>query len=313
MRVAYIAGWGRSGSTLLARLLAVHPEVVFVGELRDLWTRGVLENRRCGCGVVFSDCAWWQQVGEVAFGSWRRADADRAVALRAQVDRPWRVRTLAGAADDASEEVHEYRALLRRVLFAIATVEPGRTVVDSSKIPSFGLALAGLREVDLRVVHLVRDSRGTVHSWGKQVVRDDAPDGRTTSYMIRYSALAASSRYRLYHAQSDRLRASGLAYRLVRYEDLVQDPVEHVDALLRFLGHDPAVVPIDAIGPDRVHLGVSHSVVGNPMRLQTGALPLRTDDAWYVGMPRSRRITVTAVTRPLLRRYAYDLHPGSVR
>ena len=50
VRVAYIAGAGRSGSTLLAMMLGTLPGWVSVGELRHLWARGVEENQLCGCG-----------------------------------------------------------------------------------------------------------------------------------------------------------------------------------------------------------------------------------------------------------------------
>ena len=58
-RVLYIGGWGRSGSTLLDRLLGQAEGSFSVGEMRDLWLRGVLENRRCGCGEPFDSCPFW--------------------------------------------------------------------------------------------------------------------------------------------------------------------------------------------------------------------------------------------------------------
>ena len=39
--VLYIGGWGRSGSTLLAHVLAEVPGFVSVGELRYVWQGGL--------------------------------------------------------------------------------------------------------------------------------------------------------------------------------------------------------------------------------------------------------------------------------
>ena len=68
-------------------LLGELPGCVSVGELCHLWERGVLENRLCGCGAAFSDCPFWSQVGEAAFGGWAAANAPRQVELLYAVGR----------------------------------------------------------------------------------------------------------------------------------------------------------------------------------------------------------------------------------
>ena len=87
--VLFIAGWGRSGSTLLDRMLGQVPGVFSAGELRDIWERGVREDRLCGCGQPFRECAVWRKVGEVAFGGWDALDLAEVQALRRRLDRPW--------------------------------------------------------------------------------------------------------------------------------------------------------------------------------------------------------------------------------
>ncbi len=49
-RVCLIGATGRSGSTLVSRVLGSVPGAFSVGELCWLWTYGVLRNRACGCG-----------------------------------------------------------------------------------------------------------------------------------------------------------------------------------------------------------------------------------------------------------------------
>ena len=48
--VVYIAGSGRSGSTLLERALGEIPGFVNVGELIDLYRRVADHGELCGCG-----------------------------------------------------------------------------------------------------------------------------------------------------------------------------------------------------------------------------------------------------------------------
>ena len=85
--VLFIGGLGRSGSTLLDRMLGRLDDVWSVGELVHLWERGLKENNRCGCGQPFADCQFWDRVGEVAFGGWDRLDVEEVLALKASVDR----------------------------------------------------------------------------------------------------------------------------------------------------------------------------------------------------------------------------------
>jgi hypothetical protein len=47
--------------------------------------------------------------------------------------------------------------------------------------------------------------------------------------------------------------------------------------------------------------------MGNPMRLETGHVQLRLDEAWRTDMRVMDRATVTALTWPLLLRYGYRL------
>ena len=44
------------------------------GELRNVWRRGFIEDRQCGCGLRFTTCPLWASVREAAFGSKPRID-----------------------------------------------------------------------------------------------------------------------------------------------------------------------------------------------------------------------------------------------
>ena len=60
--VVYIAGDGRSGSTLLSRLLNQLPGWLALGEVRYFWERGLQQNRACECGHPFGECPLWREV-----------------------------------------------------------------------------------------------------------------------------------------------------------------------------------------------------------------------------------------------------------
>ena len=54
LKVLYIAGEGRSGSTILGNILSQIDGFFSVGEMHHIWDRGFIENWRCSCGATFS-------------------------------------------------------------------------------------------------------------------------------------------------------------------------------------------------------------------------------------------------------------------
>jgi hypothetical protein len=178
VRVVYLGGLGRSGSTLLERLLGELPGVCASGEVVHMWQRGVAENERCGCGEPFGGCDFWGQVGKTAFGGWNNVSTDRVLGLRAAVDRTRRIPALSRPSVPARIQaaLSEYTGYYVSVYRAIAEVSGCETVVDSSKHASLAFCLASRGEIDLRVIHLVRDSRAVAYSWSRKVARPDRPD-----------------------------------------------------------------------------------------------------------------------------------------
>jgi len=308
--VLFIAGWGRSGSTLLDRLLGQMHGVESVGEMRDIWRRGVLENRLCGCGHPFRECPFWSEVGRHAFGGWDALDVEHVDGLRRRVDRPWCLpflldRRLAPAALRA--QIDEYVAVVGRLYGALDEVTGGKLVVDSTKIPTWSLILrlAGVRQ---RVLHLVRDSRGVMYSWRKQVVRPDATG--EADEMLRYGPLTGSVRYSLYNSMTHVLQLVGLPYTRIRYEDLVADPAGLLRKVAPQVGLPLDQQVLDALDAGTCALRPTHTVDGNPNRFATGVVRLRVDDQWRRELPWRARAVTTVLTAPLLRTYGYNDRPA---
>src|SRR5690554_2882613 len=60
VRVIYIAGYGRSGSTVLAAVLGSHPEIVSAGELAAAADEWFDPARCCSCGRPYAGCEFWR-------------------------------------------------------------------------------------------------------------------------------------------------------------------------------------------------------------------------------------------------------------
>ena len=71
------------------------------------------------------------------------------------------------------KNIEAYRRILTKLYCAIQSVSGSQVIVDSSKGPRYAMLLNEIPEIDLRVVHLVRDSRGVVYSWQKKHVKPE--------------------------------------------------------------------------------------------------------------------------------------------
>jgi hypothetical protein len=155
----------------------------------------------------------------------------------------------------------------------------------------------------LRVVHVIRDSRGVAYSWSKRVRKPEIVE--TDEFMPVYSPLKSAMLWNVHNGLFETLAATGVPSMRVRYEDLLRSTETEIARVLHFAGLDPDPEAMAFLGDGSVELGVNHTVAGNPMRFTTGQLALRTDEAWRNAMPAPRRRAVSALTAPLRMAYGY--------
>ena len=307
--VLYIAGTGRSGSTVLANILGEVDGVFAAGEVRYLWQRGLKEGRLCGCGLPVRECPVWSRV---LANAGQLDDPERVDAIVSMLHRSGRIRnlpailagTVAPRLDPArSRDTASARAALADLYAAIASVTRSRVIVDSSKLPAYANVLAATPGIDLRVVHLVRDPRGAAHSWAS---RKTLADGAARSHMEQIGPAKSAVLWDVWNAAGGILFRGGPDRSLrLRYEDFVADPPAAVRRILAMVGMEDAALPF--VSDHEARTSPNHSVAGNPDRLRHGVITLRSDDRWRSAMaPRNRRL-VSTLTSPLLLRYGYPL------
>ncbi len=306
--VLFTGGLGRSGSTLIEKLLNELSDTFAVGETVHLWERGVRDQERCGCGEPFAECRQWKAVGDAAFGGWDQIDLDRLIDLRWSVDRSRRLPQIFAAhrSGNLSADDLEYLSHLRRVLLAAAqNAGNPKVLLESSKHLSTAALLSLDPALDVRVLHLVRDPRGVAYSWTKEVKRPEAgPDEVMPIYRPERTAM----RWVTDNLGFRTLARLGVPTMTLRYEDFLTAPTDTIRAIATFAGLDLGPDAIDFLDGNAAKLRTPmHSIAGNPLRFGGADLTLRLDDAWKQKLdPRSRRI-VTSITAPVLHQFGYSL------
>lgn len=304
INILYIAGAGRSGSTLLERILGQLDGSVAVGELRHLW-REDPAGQRCGCGELLDQCEFWRAILARAN---IRADAAGFSAMRQQQREVDRIRFVprmlnpALAGRDYKLRHSDYTGLLRDMYLAIHEMTGAKVIVDSSKDISTLYLLSKLADVRIRVLHMIRDSRAVAYSWTREKERLYVVDRVT--YMPRYSPLRSAGDWLYRNILTEIARGHVAGYRRLLYEQLVVDPLETVQGVAEFMDLPQADLGF-ITNSELQFTKFSHTIAGNPMRFETGAVQLRFDSAWQKELGQSDRTAVTALTWPLLRRYGY--------
>lgn len=282
-RLIYLASIGRSGTTLLERLLDAHDDISSMGELH-LWPHEIRATGRtlpCGCGRAMTTCEHWEAV---------RRHADPLAAPAPRLDafrehhtggRTLRIRRMPdfltkGATRDP-ERIDRYGANTEQVVRAFLTQErqEGRDpiwAVDSSKDPYRLAWLVASERFDLRVLHVVRDPRGFVAS-------EHSNHPTSGAALLRLAARKGAA-WSVQNALSARLGAQlgPSRYLLVRYEDLAQHPAATLERIGGMLDLRLGPELIERFGHHR-----SHAIGGNPMRHRDG--PIALDERWRADLP----------------------------
>ena len=296
-QVIRIGAWDRSGSTILAAVLGSASGVVSVGEVNNLWDRGVRRNRLCSCGVPFNDCPFWSNVTDIAFpGVDGRRLLDEIVRIAADLNNvDLLARRLFGR---HATEFATYAAGLRRLFAAIADVAGVSVIVDSAKMPWHLQAVREAMGDATRFVQLVRDPRGVVHSHQKVVSYDPDPD--EPELMARHGAFFTTAGWAYRNVVMTLLWRREPGYLLVPYESFAMDPAEVARVILEPSGIEPPT--FDA--PGIIRLEPDHNASGNPIRFSRGPAVIRPDLSWNDALSTPTRVLVGAATWPLRKIYS---------
>lgn len=308
VRLLYIGGYTRSGSTMLNRLLATVDDHLAVGEVWHIWRVGLQENQLCGCGQPIRSCPFWTAVFERAFGGMERVDTDKMLALWHVVQERKYLPYLVFPhlrPPAYQRRLRRYQRIIGSLYRAIAEESGSSLIVDSSKLASYAFILSEIDDLEIDGIQLVRDSRATAHSWKRKKLRPEVHWKPT--YMERYGLAKSAFEWNSMHILLDLAMRRFERHVLLRYEDLTADPERAVAELARELGTGWSAPPWDESGRG-IEFGVDHTIGGNPNRFTGGKVEIRTDDEWRESMPRWQQTAVSAMTLPVLARYGYLNH-----
>lgn len=301
VKVLFIAGNGRSGSTILHNILGQFDGFYAFGELRYIWERSILKNRLCGCGVPFQECQFWIEVMDNAFAGVENIEAKQMV----RDTESFRIQNLPltllpNYTQKEKKRLQQYMDNLQRLYQSIQSTTHSRVIVDSSKNPSYGYILSMMPGIDLHVLHFMRDSRAVAYSWSKK------KEFQPGDFMARKTPIKSALQWDARNLTTEIFLAKkSKSFMKLRYEDFIAHPQATVESIVKDLLQEP-LGQSPFVTEHRVELTrASHSVFGNPVRFQNGSVDLQLDNKWLTEMNGRHKHTVSALTLPLQIKYGY--------
>jgi hypothetical protein len=271
-KLTYIMSPSYSGSTLLTLLIADHPNIATVGELKAS-AMGDISTYNCSCGELLTNCPFWHKVQQKMLEQGRKLsfnnfnthfqDSKNPLAnrlLRAAFRGPlFEMARQAGFILSSAARKTKQKIIIQNqaLIEIICSLQKADTFLDDSKDP---IRLKFLLETglwDIRVIHLIRDGRGV-----------------TNSYMRHHNANMNQAAREWVHTQQECNRMAALLGNTrclkIPYEALCLEPESTLTTIYRFLNLPPKS---SSISPRIKH------ILGNQMRL--GSLQdIRLDEKW---------------------------------
>jgi hypothetical protein len=318
--VAYLLAASHSGSTLLALLVASHPEICTTGELKAT-ALGDPEQYRCSCGALIRQCEFWTDIAARMAGRGHAFDITRSETNLSAGATPYVQKLLQplvrGGALEALRDaglnlspswrrrLARFHAINESLVRSVCDQMGTRVVVDSSKV---GIRLKYLLRnpgIDVKVIRVVRDGRAVTLTYTDPSNFADATaphlrgggDGRSRD-QERLTPAAAAHEWRRSNEEGDAIVA-GLdpaSYITVSYEGLCANPPAVLSRIWTFLG----VSQFEFAAGWRAR----NHVIGNGMRLDSSE-EIRLDERWKTALSAEALAAFEAEAGALNRRLGY--------
>ncbi len=264
LNVGYITSSSFSGSTLVSFLLNMHPKISTVGEM-DGWNYGEDEVFLCSCGKTLDTCPMFQHIASSFkknhlkfdckdFGTKYSLSNNESLNRYLTQDCKLNSSLVEKLRDRVISSIPPYGNKLKAIdlankVFMESSLQYGNSdiFVDACKDPYRIRLLSRIKEIDLKIIYLVRDFRGVVFSNIKNKKR---PVAIAMRLWLREQTVI------------NRIISEFPFVMMVKYEDICRDPTSKLKELHSFLR-------VEAYHNEGSFRSVENHIIGNSMRLSS--------------------------------------------
>jgi len=262
MKLIYIAGDGRSGSTLLDSVLNNFDNSLSIGEFSRFWTRYIEGKSNCGCRDNIRDCKLWSQIIneiDLKFNITIEETEKRIIEIRLFKN----FKKIDNFINDP--KWREFCDLITYVYRRIFELTTSKIIIDSSKYPSWGYFLFKLNITEFYFINLERNLAEVANSWKKTKL---LPEYDYEVLMPIKSNITILKSWIKIKFLCNRIKInSNLNYLFINYNQFCKTPSSYLNQIEKlvdekFQNHDFQFIKNHAIG-------------GNPMRKESVELQIK--------------------------------------
>lgn len=300
VRVLYIMGVPRSGSTIIDKILGNHNHIVSVGELINLPINGWCNNEYCSCGEHANSCSFWSKVQQEWMRNSEINNIQEYIKLQNTMDQLWNRFKSFSMPANLKDEFDAYANMTISLYRAIQNISNKSVIVDSSKNPLRAFILSMIPGIDLSIIHLVRDAGGVSWSKKKSFKKDEqagvqvdfksSPIWRTAINWCRINLRCNWVRKQLDSKCSI----------VVCYEDFIVNPEKSLSRIGQLIDEDFNKV-IVSLQNDNLN-AAGHIIAGNRLRMMP-TIKLKIDNEWKTRLLLYERLYIWIISGWMLSRY----------
>ena len=298
IKVVYLTGFWFSGATILGRSLKSSDEAIYVGEIRDYWTKGLKKNEQCSCGERFENCSFWTMVTEEYFSAFPRMDIEKISKDLSELEKTknyFKLRKFLKNRNDnyIQQLLDTYLKHTEKLYETIARVSGKDIIVDSSRLPGRLLALSLSTRIEIFPIYIIRDPRGVINSLIKKDFRNY---GEIRNSIFKH-ILTWNVKNLLSVDSVKKLNSNDTIY--LWYKNFTRNPAQVLEKIKKTLNCTLNYKKEN--GKVSLHLEPGHVFTGNRSRHDTGKITIAEDTKWKQELSWQRKLLVSITSLPLLK------------
>ncbi len=272
--VIYLLGAGRSGTTLVSIILNSHINILTLGEMHQ-FLEYIAFNKSCSCGEPLNQCKFWKNVlNDLNYDS-AKLEEDMNYTKLAESHRNIPKLLINGKRD------RRYLQIQERIIHCIEKYSNNTFVLDSSKYISRYLLLKRSENLQIKGLYVVRDVRGVIFSFKKNVQTSKKP----LSTIIYYLAI------NFFGELVCRLDKRVVK---IKYENLIENPTRELATIYKHVfGNLENGVTLPEV------FNTPHLVGGNRMKSKK-KIRIRKDLEWQKNISRKKQILYYFLAIPIM-------------
>jgi hypothetical protein len=288
----------RSGGTILGRILDCSDDIIFVGNIKDFWRKGLKRNNKCSCGERFETCNFWKNVTKEYINSFPSINIEEVTKEFQQIEK-WsnyfKLKKIVFNKKDNSlkpllEKFLEHNEKLYEI---VSNLSGKKIIVDSSRNTGRLLALSLLNEFELYPINIIRDPRGVINS----LINKD---------ISNYNEIRHSSILNLLHWNAKNYFSMNIMEGLnttssinILYKNFTVQPATVIEELKKMF-NCTLNYEVDS-GKFSINLGAGHIFSGNRERHKSGKIIITEDIEWKEELSWLHKVLTLIISVPLFR------------